>query len=86
MISANSPQLTCLGDTITLSLDIVVLICVAEALFIAFVYLVYYISCRAGGTEGTRTGGESTNLLKVKKENGHNQDMDLQSQSTVFAS
>ena len=82
---ANSPQVTCISDTITLSLDIVVLICVAEALLIAFVYIVYYISCRTGSKEGSR-GGETSNLLNVKKENGHHEDMDLQSQSTVFAS
>ncbi|XP_066921965.1 uncharacterized protein [Clytia hemisphaerica] len=81
---ANSPQVTCISDTITLSLDIVVLICVSEALLIAFVYIVYYISCRTDSKERSH-GGETSNLLNVKKENGHHEEMDLQSQSTVFA-
>ena len=92
-MSNNQAGGVCYTDTASLSLDIVVLLCVAEALLIAFIYVVYYIGCRAGAA--ARPGGasanngvpgtESSNLLLKQHTNGKGEPLEeLHSQSTVF--
>ena len=88
-MSNNHAAAACYTDSVTLSLDIVVLLCVAEALLIAFVYIVYYIGCRSvrpGVANAASNGGpESSNLLSKQHNNGIGEPLeDMQSQSTVF--
>ena len=95
-MSNNQEGGVCYTDTVTLSLDIVVLLCVAEALLIVFIYVVYYIGCRAGSANrpggaggasanGGGPGTESSNLLLKQHTNGNGEPLEeLHSQSTVF--
>ena len=96
LMSNNQEGSVCYRDTVTLSLDIVVLLCVAEALLIVFIYVVYYIGCRAGSANrpggaggasanGGGPGTESSNLLLKQHTNGNGEPLEeLHSQSTVF--
>ena len=55
-------------DTATLSLDVVILLCVAEALIIAFAYIIYFVGCRTNSVK--RASSASTASVGCPKKGG----------------
>jgi len=88
MVSHEPVILPCYDDGTRLSMDIVVLVCVAEALLMAFGYIVYYVAC----THAKEKNSETSILLspkinkKEKKRRNVTEIEELQSESAILTS